>query len=370
MHKILYLTPSVSLLGARRSLAALLENIDKNKYFPIALCPKKDGELISLLKEKGIRIEVLRLRSWRKIRNIRFMPFLIYSLVRLIIKEKIELIHCNEFWLNPYGVIAAKIARIPCITHVRTSLSEKKVKNYLFAYSDKILSVSNEARKSIRKYPDIFRKTVVIYNGVDTDKFNPFINGDDIKKEFGIVSDEIVIGIIGQLYSNKGQKTFIEAAHIVLKKYPKTKFLIVGGAKKKIYKARLIKLIDNLNLRGKIIFTGRRDDIPQILSILDIFALPTLNEGFARVIIEAMACAKPVIATSVGGNNEAVIDGKTGFIIPMNSPDILAQKIIELIENENLRKKMGTMGRKRVVDNFTLKHYVDDVEKIYHEILK
>ena len=87
MYKILYLTPSANLLGARCSLLILLENLDKEKYSPIVLCPKKDGELIKALEEKGIRIKILRLRNWRKIRNIRFIPSLIYSLVKLIKKE-------------------------------------------------------------------------------------------------------------------------------------------------------------------------------------------------------------------------------------------------------------------------------------------
>jgi glycosyltransferase involved in cell wall biosynthesis len=360
----------VSLLGARRSLVALLENIDKNRYSPVVLCPKKDGELVSLLKEKGIRTEILRLRNWRKIRNIRFMPFLIYSLVRLIRKEKIELIHCNEFWLNPYGVISAKIARIPCISHVRTSLSRKKIKDYLLAYSDKIISVSEATRKPIKEYPGVFRKTAVIYNGVDTEKFNTHIKSDDIKREFGIASDETVIGTIGQLYPDKGQEVFLRAASVILKTHPKTKFFVVGEAKKERYEKQLLKITAEFKLQNQVIFAGKREDISKVLSSFDIFALPTLNEGFARVIIEAMACGKPVITTPVGGNREAVMDGKTGFIIPVNSADELARKIVELIDDKEKRIEMGKLGRERVVNHFSLEQYVKNMEGIYKEVLK
>ncbi|MBU0533482.1 MAG: glycosyltransferase [Candidatus Omnitrophica bacterium] len=370
LYKILYLTPSANLLGARRSLLILLENLDKEKYFPIVLCPKKDGELIKALEEKGIRTEILRLRNWRKIRNIRFIPSLIYSLVKLIKKEKINLIHCNEFWVNPYGVISAKITCIPCITHIRTSLDIKKIKNYLLAYSDKLITVSNETRKPIEKFPKIFAKTTTVYNGVDIKDFNPNIKGDYVKKELNIAPEEIVIGTIGQLYPDKGQKTFIQAASIVLKTYPATKFFIVGEAKKERYKTQLQDLVDKLGIKDKVIFTDNRNDIPQILASIDIFALPTLKEGFARVIIEAMACAKPVIATRVGGNSEAVVDKMSGFLIPVNSPDVLAQKIIELIQDEDKRKSMGSIGRERVVNNFSLEHYVKKIEKIYEEFLK
>lgn len=369
MYKILYLTPSATLLGARKSLLLLLEQLNKNKFTPIVVC-SKDGDLVRELENRKIKTEILRFHGWRKLRNIKYIPSTVISLVKLIKKEKIELIHCNEFWLNPYGVISARITRIPCITHIRTSLDIKKVKNYLLAHSDKLITVSNETRRPIEKFPKIFKKTVTIYNGVDTGKFNPNIKSDEVRRELNIASDEIVVGVIGQLYPDKGQKTFIQAASIVLKKYPKTKFLIVGEAKKERYETQLRDVVDELGLQNEIIFTGKRNDIPQILSILDIFALPTLNEGFARVIIEAMACGKPVIATSVGGNSEAVINGITGFIIPMNSPYILAQKIMELTENESLRRKMGAMGRQRVVNNFSLEHYVGDIEKVYNEFLK
>ena len=179
-----------------------------------------------------------------------------------------------------------------------------------------------------------------------------------------------MIGTIGQLYPDKGQKTFIEAASIVLKTYPATKFLIVGETKKERYKTQLQDLVDKLGIKDKVIFTGKRNDIPQILASIDVFAFPTLKEGFARVIIEAMACAKPVIATRVGGNSEAVIDKISGFIIPINSPDMLAQKIIELIQDEDKRKSMGSIGRERVVNNFSLEHYVEKMKKIYNEFLK
>ncbi len=370
MYKILYLSPSASLLGARKSLLVLLENLDKSKYLPIVVCPQKDGELVKILRGKGIKTEILRLRNWRKLRNIRFLPHIIYSLVKLIRKEKINLIHCNEFWVNPYGVIVAKITRLPCITHIRTSLNVKKIKNYLLAYSDKLITVSDATRKPFEEFPKIIRKTTTIYNGVDTKQFNPTIKGEDIRNKLNINQEDIVIGTIGQLYPDKGQKTFIEAASIVLKRYSKTRFLIVGDAKKERYKTQLENLVSELHLQDQIIFTGKRKDIPQILASIDIFTLPSLNEAFPRVIIEAMACGKPVIATSVGGNSEAVIDGASGFIIPVNSPDVLAQKIIELIEDKDKRQEMGRMGRKRVVNNFSLEYYVESIEKVYNKILK
>lgn len=369
MYKILYLTPSSSLLGARKSLLVLLENLDKNKYLPIVACPQREGKLSEILKEKNIRVEVIRLRNWRKLRNIRFLPGSIYSLVRLIKKERINLVHCNEFWMNPYGVIAAKIAGIPCVTHIRTSLDIRKIKNYLLAYSDRIITVSNITRRPIEAFPKIFKKTTTVYNGVDIKQFNPNIRAEKTRKELNIKQEETVIGMIGQLYPDKGQKIFIKAAEKVLKKYPRTRFLIVGGAKKERYKTQLKDLVGKLALEDKIIFTGKIEDIPQILASLDIFVLPSLNEGFSRVIIEAMACAKPVIATSVGGNSEAVIDGITGFIIPIKSPGILAQKIIELIENKDKIVQIGQKGRERVVNNFSLTHYVTNMEQIYDEFL-
>lgn len=363
------MSPSATLLGARKSLLVLLENLNKNRYFPIVVCPQ-EGELEKILKAKNIKVEIIRLRNWRKLRNIRFLPTTIYSLVKLIKKEKINLVHCNEFWTNPYGVIAAKIAGIPCVTHIRTSLGVKKTRNYLLAYSDRLITVSNMTRKPVEAFPGILKKTTTVYNGVDINRFNPDIKAEKIKDTLNIKRGETVIGTIGQLYPDKGQNIFIQAAEKVLRKYPNARFLIVGGAKKERYKTQLKDLVDRLSLENKIIFTGKIENIPQILAIMDVFVLPTLNEGFSRVIIEAMACAKPVIATSVGGNSEAVIDGVSGFIIPVNSSEVLAQRVIELIDNKDKMMQMGQKGRERVVNNFSSAHYVANIERIYNEILK
>ena len=126
----------------------------------------------------------------------------------------------------------------------------------------------------------------------------------------------------------------------------------------------------NLNLQSKVIFTGFREDVPEILNAMDIFVLPSLKEGFSRSIIEAMAAGKPVIATSVGGNSEADVDGVTGFIIPPNTPQSLAERMIELLDDRNKMQNMGKKGRKRVEENFTAENYVENIEKIYNEILK
>lgn len=369
MHKILYLSPSVSLLGARRSLLVLLEGLNKNKYFPIVVC-SKEGDLVEELKNRKIRTEILRFHGWRKLKNIQYIPSTIVSLVKLIKKEKISLIHCNEFWLNPYVILTAKMTKIPCITHIRTLIDKNKVRQYFLARADKLITVSDSIRKPLNGFSRISNKTITVYNGVDIRKFKPNSRGNKIRAEFNIPKEEVVVGTIGQLYPDKGQKTFLEAIAIVLAKKKLIRALIVGMAKKKKYEIELRKLAKNLNLQSKVIFTGFREDIPEILNAMDIFVLPSLKEGFSRSIIEAMAVSKPVIATSVGGNSEAIIDGVTGFIIPLNNPQILAERILELLDDRSKMQKMGEKGRERVEENFTAEHYVENIEKVYNEFLR
>lgn len=368
MCNILYLSPSSSLWGARKSLLILLDNLNKKKYTPVVVCPH-EGALIKELRSRNIKTKFIRFRGWRKLRNAFFIPSIIFSLTRLIKEERISLIHCNEFWLNPYAVFAAKITHIPCITHIRTPINEAKIRQYLFSWTNKIVTVSDSIAKPFHEFPKIKNRVKTIYNGVDVKEFNPNIKAKQIKVELNLLKENWVVGTVGQLYSDKGQKTFLEAAKIVLLKNKKVRFLIIGEAKKEKSKLDLQKTVKDLDINSYVIFTGFRKDIPQILSSMDVFVLPSLKEGFSRSIIEAMAVGKPVITTPAGGNSEAVVDRVTGFLVPFNNSGILAEKILELLNDKKRMQKMGEEGRKRVEDNFTVEHYVKGIEEIYSKYL-
>jgi glycosyltransferase involved in cell wall biosynthesis len=175
-----------------------------------------------------------------------------------------------------------------------------------------------------------------------------------------------LVGIVGGLIPWKGHCYFLEAAFLISRKFSEVKFLVVGedfvGGR---YRRQLEDLSFKLGLSDKVVFTGFRQDIPEILGSLEILVLTSLKEPFGRVLIEAMACAKPVVATNAGGVPEIVREGETGLLVPMRDPEALARSIKLLLNNKEKAKEMGEKGRRRVEENFTIEAHVKKVESLY-----
>jgi glycosyltransferase involved in cell wall biosynthesis len=234
---------------------------------------------------------------------------------------------------------------------------------------DKIITVSEAVRRvKIEKSNVSPEKVITIHNGIDTSLFTSHSNTSkqQFRKSLGIPDNVLLLGSVGRLHPSKGFSDLISALVKIKSKLKSVKVIIVGDG----------KLSNNLKLQVKydklsdaIEFIGLRNDVPDILSALDIFVLPSLWEAFGIAILEAMAAGKPVVATSVGGIPEVVIDGETGILVPASDPDALANAIIRLIEDEELRVKMGNAGRKRVLKHFTIQKMVNKTEQLYQELM-
>ncbi len=370
MYNILYLSDSVNLWGARRSLLDLFKNIDRKKFSISVVCGK-EGPLTDKLKKEGIDYMIIPLPLWRKSKNIPLIPSSIFSLVRLIKKKNINIIHCNSHGVNPYGVIAGKFTNAKVICHLRDIITLDKIKKYFINYSDKIITISNFQRKIFTNYPKLKEKIYLIYNGIDVSFFNRCKKTEilDFKRRFNIKENDFLVGCVGQISSLKGQEYLIKAMPLVLKEIPNVKFLLCGNVRRERDKGKIEHLAEQLNVKKSVIFLGWQEDLPIVYSSLDILAFPTLKEAFGRVAVEAMACEVPVIATKVGGVPEVVEDGKTGILIDSEEHIQLADAIIRLLNDSKMRKNMGEEGRKRVKENFNIMKVVNDVENIYDALL-
>ena len=198
-------------------------------------------------------------------------------------------------------------------------------------------------------------------------------NNSDIKirNEFGLKQGQRIIGQVGRLCENKGQHVLIKAAEIVAKEYDCV-FLIVGEDLEKAgeHKNSLLELVRSFGLEQRVIFTGYRSDIRELMNIFDIFTLPSFVEGLPVVILEAMAIAKPVVATSVDGNPEIVIDGKTGTIVPPGNPEKLAEALMYHLKNPEISKAMGKRGYQRIEEGFLLSQMLNKVFDAYEQIMR
>ena len=195
------------------------------------------------------------------------------------------------------------------------------------------------------------------YNGISSGT-EPGKPPGEIKKEWGINEGELLVGTVGSLIRRKRIKDLIEALHLLGEKVGSVKCLIVGKGPELV---NLIELVKKRGLDGKVIFTGFQEDAVSYINAMDVFAMPSEKEGFPRVVLEAMLMRKPVIAARIRGTEELVVEKETGMFFQKGNSRGLAECLTELLLSSSLREDMGTAGKERVVDNFSIEGYVEQV---------
>jgi len=193
-----------------------------------------------------------------------------------------------------------------------------------------------------------------------------------LRARLGFTPKNRVIGFVGRLVREKGVVELFEAMARVATQFPEARLLVVGDTLKSDRDtqtiARLNRIITSERLDDVVRFTGFRDDIPDLLAIMDVFVLPSHREGMPRTILEAMAAGKPVVATNIRGCREEVVDEVTGLLVPVCDPEALAEAILRLLRDEELARRIGEAGRKRVQEEFdeadVLRRQVDAYQKL------
>jgi len=358
---ILYVIGQLGRGGAELQLVELVKGLNKNKYNMTVCClSDKKLDLKNELQKENIHFIILK-------KKLKFDITRIPRLIKVIKKNNINIVHSFLSTANLWIRLSVLFIKKPPI--ITTSLRNcgYRVHKRLYPtlevllnkYSNKIIENSITGKNFIIKnFKTPNKKLEVIYNGVDLSKFD--FKSENKNKNF-------IVGICARLDKQKNHKNFLEAAKIISKRFPNVKFLIVGDGS---LRKDLENYSKKLGISNKITFTGVRKDIPDILKKIDISVLSSNYEGLPNIILESMASSKPVVATTVGGIPEAVIDGKTGILVPPKNPEALANAIIKLLKNPKLREKMGKAGRKRVEKYFTIKKMVKEYEKVYDELIK
>ena len=369
--------------GVNKSLTSQLSKMDRTRFNTYVLATE-EGPIIDELRpliNGMIVISVPKSILYRKRGEINFklflalfdffklIPFFIRG-IRFIMQAKIDVIHCNNLKTNLFGIILSKITRVPVICHIRSATSLGFMGKFFEWGATSIVSVSYGARmlsfNGHRETP----KHKVIYNGRDLNEFKPNSSNKEIRHELGIHDHELVVAIIGGLIQWKGHITFLEAAKKVLAKAPDTAFLIVGNVdyEDSSYQEELNDLVETFNIGNRVIFIGYRSDINSIYAVIDVLVSASWYEPLGGVIIEAMACGKPVIGTRAAGTPEIIDHGKTGLLVPVNNSTKMADAIVTILQNEQLKDEMGRAGRIRAENMFAVERYVKDMQSEYESL--
>lgn len=375
--KIMYLTHTAKMGGAEKSLYNLIKNIDNKIYEPILVCGE-EGELADNIRKLGVRVEIIPLMKINTKYKIKGIVRLLITSIKLrsfIKKNNISIVHNNTYRARFFGTISGKISGVKIVTHVRDIMNWTSVEKKLINFENKIISISDAVQKHVVNQINNVNidKIVRIHNGVDVEEFNPRkLKSGVLREEYKIGVDKFLIGAVGRFEEWKKFDVFIEAAKILKDEYKDLVFFISGGAfdeKQEIIKNDLLKLVERYDLNERVIFTGYRKNISEIMNDLDLFVLTSDNEPFGRVLIEALSLNLPIVSTNNGGAPEIIKDNINGLLVPPNDSKQLAGAIEQMIINTTVANNMRINNRDYAIDNFSIQTHVKLVCKVYEELL-
>lgn len=350
--KILYVdTPLEPPGGGQHSLLLILKYLNKVRFQPVVFIPT-GNRFAKQLTENNICYKIVK-------------PEKLFFEIK---KVRPEIIHCNSATTRYafYTALVSKLLGIPFIWHVRVVESAGWRDRVIAKLSTRIITISEAVKWKFSYVKG--NKIRQIYNAVDTKVFKSGLDIEYLYKEFNIEKTKKVVGIFSRLDLWKGHKLFIDAAKIVRECFKDAVFLIVGEGERS-YKKQLFEYTEIQGLKETVIFTGFRKDIPELMNLCDVIVNTSIEpEPFGRTIIEVMACEKPVVSTNMGGPKEIIEDKVDGFL---SEPDAgsIAKTIIESLQNQNLRNKIGNRGREKVIKKFTVERQIKEIEKLYREVL-
>ena len=385
MLNILYIQSTSEIGGSDISLMRMIERLDRERFRPFVILPGP-GPLVAELERHGCEIHfcaaMLKLTSrrgfWYPLRYLINYPFAVIEIAWLIGELKIHLVHTNSLH-NLYGLPAAKITGRPHVWHVREIVLQS---NFLRAielwlartFSDRIIVTSGAVASMFRKTDKPLPKGLLqIPNGIDLSRFNPAVDGSKIRKEIGVSQSAPLVGLVGRLDHWKGVDLFLRAAALCHQEIPSARFAVIGGAVpgREIYAEDMKRLARELNVEEAVIFSGSfaPERIPEVHAALNVLVLAsTWPEPFGLVLLEAMATAKPVVATAHGGPVEIIADGETGILVEPE-PAVMSAAILSLLRQSDLAEKMGKAGRRRAAELYDQERNIRKIENVYAGLL-
>jgi glycosyltransferase involved in cell wall biosynthesis len=368
--RVLQLISSKGLFGAERVVLELSKSLQKTRDCqPIVGIIKNEYnphvETVDEAKANNIDTVIFPCKS-------QFDLSVIFSIRAFIRDRNVDIVHCHGYKSNFYGLLASK-NKVPTVTTNHNWLkSHWKLKIYCLLdsiwirYFGRIVAVSEGVREDMLKYKVSGKKIRVIDNGIDLGRFKREISTENVRKEFGLNGDSKIIGTIGSLGHEKAHSNLLKAAKGVIETHKSVRFLIVGDGPLREY---LREEAVSLGVENNIVFTGYRKDIPELLSVMDIFVLPSIKEGLPMVLLEAMAAKKPVIATRVGAVPKVITHNESGLLIEPGNTKELKQSIMELISNNSKAVQLSQRGYQEVKTNFSSEVMAGEYMSLYNELL-
>ena len=346
--------------GGELSLMDLLRGLDRDRWAPSLVVPE-DGDVAALARELELPVHVIPLPTLRR-------PSLagarsVTALAGLVRATGAALIHANGSRAMAYAGAAGRLASCPTLWHVRIADSDGLLDRALCAMATLVVATSRGVARRFWWSP---AKVRVVPNGIDLERFAPRAPSVTLRAALQLPPLAPLAVSVGRHVPEKGYRHLIDAAARLEQTRPGVHWVLVGDGE---LRSELEAQSRRLDLASRVHFTGSRSDVADLLALADVFVLPSESEGFGRVLVEAMAMARAIVATNVGGIPDIVLDGETGVLVEPANAVALAHAVRGLLDDPARAARLGAAGRRRAESTFSVGAHVDGVERVYHEVL-
>jgi L-malate glycosyltransferase len=358
MTRVMQVTWGLVAGGAEMYAFTVAANLDAQKYDAMLCAIDKGGALEAEIKARGIPCFVMNRRQgidWK----------LMWRLYRLFRENRIQVVHTHHFNQLFYSLLGAKLtgARIVHMEHSVEFLKRKRLARalkFLSRFCDKVIAIGSDGAQALKELAGIPEsKLEIIRAGVDPANYGE--SKAAARRALGLKQEEKIAVIVARLFPEKNHRMLLEAFAEVIQGVDKARLLIVGEG---VEEAAIRQEIVRLNLQQQVILMGVRRDVARILAAADVFVLSSDREGLPIAVLEAMAAAKPVVATDVGDLPLVVKDGKSGRIVPAKDPQAMAAALAEILSDEEKARRMGAEGL-QAVDEYSLQSMIGKFEALY-----
>ncbi len=364
---ILHLSTALSWRGGEQQLAYLIEELGKQGVQQTVFCPK--GSILGTYCRKN-DIEVIYFKK-----TFNLDPFIARKISKTVLEKGVTHLHAHDSPSHSFAVIAASFmgVKVPIVVHRRVDfpIGNNRLSKWKYNHPSiaKIICVSDFIRQIM--IPDVYQpdKLAVIHSGIDLTKFTPAPSNakpSRLRSEFKIPNNHYLVANIAALAPHKDYVNFLNTAEKLLKSGLHAYFLAIGGDDGEEEKIRY--LIQKKSLTDRVLLTGFRNDVPEILPEIDLLLFTSKTEGLGTTILDAFACKVPVVASRTGGITELVEDGKTGLLCQVGDVDRFANSVKKILSDPTFRIRL-TEGAFQKVQNFEKKKMAMAVLEVYREIL-